>query len=346
MQQELDTVNGRLDRITSYVDAFGRARPADKITILRSLQRQGHVVSMTGDGVNDAPALKQANVGVAMGITGTDAAKQASSMVLLDDSFSTIVAGVEEGRMIFRNISIFIYMLLTENTGEVFFVLISVCLGQQSPLDAIQLLLLNLFTDGAPAVALAVEEAGNAELMKEGPRRQTDPILTPIIYAGILIHAPFLCFMCLLVYSMSLKKRTGDWLGSGVTERQQLESSTVAYLYILWAELIRAYTSRSLRDSIFHLGFFTNRWMQRSVLTCGIVGTALCFIPGLNRALNFAPIDGIDATWVTLAVWLPAILEEIVKFFYRRCGFGIRPVAKRGDLKEPLPLEMAPLTDE
>jgi len=296
--------------------------------------------------VNDAPALKQANVGVAMGITGTDAAKQASSMVLLDDSFSTIVAGVEEGRMIFRNISIFIYMLLSENTAECFFVLISICLGQQSPLDAIQLLLLNLFTDGAPAVALAVEEAGNEELMLEGPRRQNESILTPIIYAGILIHAPFLCFMCLLVYSLALQRRCGDWLGTGITEQQQLECSTLAYLFILWSELIRAYTSRSLRDSICHLGFFTNRWMQRSVGVCGVVGTALCFIPGLNRALNFAPINGIDATWCSLAVFLPAILEEIVKAVYRKIGFGLRPIARRGDLKEPIALEMAPLKEE
>ena len=340
-QAELDTVNGRLDKITSYVDAFGRARPADKITILRSLQRQGHIVSMTGDGVNDAPALKQANVGVAMGITGTDAAKQASSMVLLDDSFSTIVAGVEEGRMIFRNISIFIYMLLTENTAEVFFVLIAVCLGQQSPLDAIQLLLLNLFTDGAPAVALAVEEAGNEGLMTEGPRKQTDPILTPLIYCGIAIHAPFLCFMCLLVYSLTLQRLCGSWLGEGITPEQQLQASTTAYLYILWSELIRAYTSRSLRDSICHLGLFTNRWMQWSVGTCGVVGTVLCFIPGLNTALNFAPIEGIEATWCAIAVFLPAILEEIVKFFYRRTGFGIRPIATRGDLKDEAAMELA-----
>lgn len=340
-QAELETVNGRLDLITSYVDAFGRARPADKITILRSLQRQGHIVSMTGDGVNDAPALKQANVGVAMGITGTDAAKQASSMVLLDDSFSTIVAGVEEGRMIFRNISIFIFMLLTENTGEVFFVLISVCLGQQSPLDAIQLLLLNLFTDGAPAVALAVEEAGNEALMTEGPRKQTDPILTPIIYAGIAVHAPFLCFMCLLVYSLTLQRLCGSWLGEGITPDQQLQASTTAYLFILWSELIRAYTSRSLRDSICHLGLFTNRWMQWSVGTCGVVGTVICFIPGLNTALNFAPIQGIEATWCSLAVFLPAILDEFMKFIYRRTGFGVRPIAKRGDLKDEAAMEMA-----
>jgi Ca2+-transporting ATPase len=247
--------------------------------------------------------------------------------------------------MIFRNISIFIFMLLTENTGEVFFVLISCCLGQQSPLDAIQLLLLNLFTDGAPAVALAVEESGNEALMTEGPRKQNDPILTPIIYAGIAIHAPFLCFMCLLVYSLSLQKRCGDWLGTGITEQQQLEASTVAYLYILWAELLRAYTSRSLRDSIFKLGFFTNRWMQRSVGVCGVVGTVICFIPGLNRALNFAPIDGIDATWCTLAVFLPAILDEIAKFFYRLTGFGVRPIAKRGDLKD-VGLELAPLKED
>jgi Ca2+-transporting ATPase len=147
----------KVDSVTKTADVYARAKPVDKITIVESLQRQGNVCSMTGDGVNDAPALKQANIGVAMGITGTAVAKGASDMILTNDDFCSIVSAVEEGRTIYANITKFVYYLLSCNIAEVFFILVAVLIGYQTPLAPIQILYLNLTTDVAPALALAVE---------------------------------------------------------------------------------------------------------------------------------------------------------------------------------------------
>jgi len=333
LRSELEAINARLDKVTAFVDCFGRAKPQDKIVILKSLQRQGHIASMTGDGVNDAPALKQANIGVAMG-SGTDAAKAASSMILVDDSFSTIVAGVEEGRAIFRNISIFIFMLLSENVAEVIFVLLSICFNQPAPLGAIQLLLLNLFTDGAPAIALAVETSGNDSLMSEGPRDQNESIISPVMRLGILIHASILTGMCCLMYTLALIRHTGSEIGFGGTEEELWAATTVAYLYIVSAELLRAYTCRSLRDSVWKIGVFSNDWMQKSV-GVGFVGAVLfAVIPELNEALGFVQVSGEDWAYILGLAWVPCIAEEIVKWIYRQSGYGLRPVATRGDKRD------------
>lgn len=333
---ELTAINTRLDKVTAFVDCFGRAKPADKIVILKSLQRQGHIASMTGDGVNDAPALKQANIGVAMG-SGTDAAKAASAMILVDDSFSAIVAGVEEGRAIFRNISIFIFMLLSENVAEVIFVLISVCINQPSPLGAIQLLLLNMFTDGAPAIALAVETSGNDSLMSEGPRKQYDSIISPIMRVGIAVHATILCGMCCLMYTLALMRHCGkvnNFARDECPKERLNAATTVSYLYIVFAELLRAYTCRSLRDSLWRIGVFSNQWMQKSVFV-GFVGAVMfAVIPGLNTKLGFVQLEGLDWAYIFGLCWVPCIAEELLKYIYRQTGYGLRPVAIRGDKRD------------
>lgn len=383
LEAELEVINARLDKITSFVDAFGRAKPADKITILKSLQRQGHIASMTGDGVNDAPALKQANIGVAMGITGTDAAKAASSIVLTDDSFSSIVAGVQEGRAIFRNIAIFIYLLLSENIGEAIFCLVSpAILGQPLPLEAIQLLLLNLFTDGAPAIALAVEDCGNEILMNEGPRGQKEFIISKIMMCGIFLHSTVLVVLCVLNYTLALVRHTGNWRGlhhcSELKTNQACADSayhlcewtdendvcftrrnsfpkkyleyaktyhdyedklrraqTVVYLFILFAELWRAYTARSLRESIFTMGFFSNRWMFPAVATGAVGGVSCALIPGLRELLGFRLVyDYKDWLWIILTSFIPCMFEEFVKLIYRQTNFGIRAKATRGNVKQ------------
>lgn len=179
-QAELTTVQADIDRICDFTDVYARAKPIDKITIVRSYQRQGHVVAMTGDGVNDGPALSQADIGVAMGESGTDVARGCADMVLTDDNFVSIVDAIEEGRAIYSNIGKFCYFLLSTNIGEVFAVLFAVIGGYPTLLDPVQILWLNLTTDGAPAIALAVE-AGEPGTMTQGPRRKSEPLIEKVI---------------------------------------------------------------------------------------------------------------------------------------------------------------------
>lgn len=333
---------GELDALTAYADVYARAKPEDKITIVRSLQRQGHVCSMTGDGVNDAPALKQAQIGVAMGIAGTDVAKGAADMILLDDNFNGIVEAIEEGRTIYSNIVKFCYFLLSTNVAEVFLILASTLMGLQSPLNPLQILWLNLATDGAPAVALAMEgpEPG---IMASGPRSPKEPLIEKVMITGIAIQTLVLTPLVLGTYLIGLVWATGSYDGAMATgalastittvrlrpdqtEDAMRQARTMCIFVIIFAELLRAYGSRSMRDSVFTIGVFSNPWMQYAT-GIAFMTTMICLIiPPIADIFFLTYLDWEQWGLVLAFSWIPLAVDELTKIVYRRTGFGERPV--------------------
>lgn len=330
IEQKLDVLLDRLDSITVYADVYARAKPADKITIVRSLQRQGNICSMTGDGVNDAPALKQANIGVAMGITGTDVAKASADMVLTDDNFCSIVEAIEQGRTIYANISKFVFYLLSTNVSEVFTILIAVIMGLRSPLFPIQILWLNLATDGAPAIALAIE-AIEPGVMQEGPRNKNESILEKLMITGIIIQTFTLTSLVLGTYILGLSWHTGSWDGANdnlTTDEISKgvdKARTMTILMITFGELIRAYSCRSMRYSVFQLGLFSNPWMQYAVGTSMAATVLICNIPGVMDIFGTEYLDGRSWAWILCMCWIPFIVDEVTKTVYRYTGYGKRP---------------------
>ena len=247
------TSDADFDRDVERIGVYARVTPAQKLRVVDAWQRRGAVVAMTGDGVNDAPALKKADVGVAMGITGTDVSKEAAAMTLLDDNFATIVAAVEEGRLVFGNIKKYLIYLLSCNVGEIMLLAGSVLAGLPLPLTAVQILYVNLATDGLPALALAVDppEPG---LMDRRPRKPRDGIFTRPVVMSLLAGG---------LWSGMVNVGLFTWLvRSGRTLEQAMAMTFVALVLI---QFFNAYNSRSDRLSIVQRPF-ANRWLNRAVL--------------------------------------------------------------------------------
>ena len=231
-----------------------RVSPQHKTRIVDALKARGHVVAMTGDGVNDAPALKRANIGVAMGITGTDVAKQTADMVLTDDNFASIVAAIEQGRIIYSNIRKFVYFLLACNVGEILIIFGAMLVGLPIPLRPVQLLWLNLVSDGAPALALGLEK-GDPDIMKHPPRSPKEPVINRDMAIGIGVVGVVDAIAILAVFYLALQRYPGH-----------LEAAqTIAFVTLCTSELIRAFTARSEYHSVFSIGVFSNRWMVWAV---------------------------------------------------------------------------------
>jgi len=335
LNAELDVLHQKVDQITAKTKVYARAEPFDKITIVESYKRQGHVACMTGDGVNDAAALQGANIGVAMG-SGTDVAKGAADMVLLDDSFATIVAAIEEGRKIYSNICKFVFFLLSTNVAEVFVILIAMLAGLQSPLVPIQILWLNLCTDGAPAVALALEQA-EPGIMDEGPRPLSEPVLEKIQLTGIAIQTVLETALCLYAYIQGLMWNTGSWNGhnSANTDDENKhgvrKAQTIVIYLIVFLELMRAYTSRALRTSVFSMGICSNVNMQYAVVFSVVFTLLVGNVPGLKDVFSMEYLDARE--WALVLGFTPicAIADELTKCVYRATGFGERPKARNAN---------------
>jgi len=305
---ELDKMDeAALAEIVDEVDVYARVSPQHKVKIVEALKRRGHVVAMTGDGVNDAPALKRADIGVAMGITGTDVSKETADMVLTDDNYASIVAAVEEGRVIYSNIRKFVYYLLSCNTGEILTIFLAMLTGLPLPLTAIQLLVLNLITDGAPALALGLEK-GEPDIMDRPPRPVEEPVINRPMVWGIVVQSIAITAATLTAFIIGLQRFPGNLA----------TAQTMAFATLSISELFRAYTSRSERYPLLAIGVLSNRYMQWAVLTSLAILLGIIYVPLLDPIFNTTFL-GLNEWLVMLPLMLmPSIAAEIYKTFWRR----------------------------
>ena len=327
---ELDTMDeAQLDKATSEVSVYARVAPEHKLKIVESLQRQGNIAAMTGDGVNDAPAVKSADIGVAMGITGTEVTKQSAKMILADDNFSTIVAAVREGRGIFDNIRKFLRYLLSSNVGEVFTVFFGVVLagwlgiknpesvGVTVPLLATQLLWINLLTDAAPALAMGVDPM-TEDVMNRKPRKLTDRVIDgamwgDIIYIGIIMAIVTLIGMDMHLMGGLFTDRSVDAMGH---DAQMVEARTMGFTILVFAQLFNAIASRSHLQSAF-VGLFSNKWLWGAIGLSIVLQLFVIYVPFLNTAVGTTPLPPMAWLECIGLAFFVLVASEVRKVFLR-----------------------------
>jgi P-type Ca2+ transporter type 2C len=331
----------RLQDLVKEASVFARVAPEHKLRIVRALKSDGEIAAMTGDGVNDAPALKAADIGVAMGITGTDVSKGAADMILTDDNFASIVAAVEEGRSIFANIQKFLRYLLSSNMGEVLVMFVGVLLagviglGADSktgfivPLLATQILWINLVTDSGPALALGVEPA-DPNVMRRPPRDPRTRVINrtmwfDIFYVGFIMMVGTLVVMDLATPGGMIKGNALHWSGpagnlggtaaaGAMTEDFLRYAQTLAFTMLVVFQLFNAFNARSPEQSVFH-GLFTNRWLWLAVFVGGLLQVAVVYIPFLQKPFGTVPLRPVD--WLlciavgSTVLWLFELLKVV-----------------------------------
>lgn len=289
-----------LDDVIDDIDLFARVNPEHKLKIVDALQKKGHVVAMTGDGVNDAPALKKADIGIAMGITGTEVSKEASDMILTDDNFASIVDAVEEGRGIYGNIKKYFAFLLSGNISEVLIVFIITLLNFPLPLIATQILLINLVTDGFPALALSVDPF-EKNSMKVKPRKKEEPI-----YKGL---SPYLVFYPLLMTAAAISVYSYIY----ITEGNLVKAQTMTFLLICLFELFQAFSCRSTIDSAIKAGLFKNPLLLVAVTASAVITGLVIYIPVLQPLFGTTALAGWEVAMIVMIAFSGFVVIEAVK---------------------------------
>jgi Ca2+-transporting ATPase len=300
--KEIETAN--LDAIVDTIDIYARVNPEHKLKIVEALQKKGHVVAMTGDGVNDAPALKKADIGIAMGITGTNVSKEACDMILTDDNFASIVNAVEEGRGIYGNIKKYFGFLLSGNISEVLIVFLTILLGFPLPLVAAQILLINLVTDGFPALALSVDPY-EPSAMKQKPRKKNEKLfkgLAPYIFWYPLTMTVAAVAMFAYVYPME-----------GLQKAQ-----TMVFCIIAIFELFQALSCRSTIHSSLSVGLFKNKWLIGAVALSASIVAAVVYVPALQQFFDTVALSWMEFATIILISTSGYIIIEITKAVQNR----------------------------
>ena len=299
---ELDSISDeRLSEIVQRVRVYARVAPEHKLRIVRAWKTRDQVVAMTGDGVNDAPALKEADIGIAMGVTGTDVAKEASDMILADDNFATIVAATEEGRTIFDNIRRFIHFMLSCNTGEVLTLFLAGLIGLPLPLIPIQILWINLATDSLPALALGVEKA-EPGIMRRPPRPPREGILTRAMVGAIGWQGVLIGLVTLGAFGL-------EFFARGSVERARV----VAFSTSILAQSVHAFNLRSQRYSLFTIGWLTNRWLVVAFIVVALSNLAIVYLPFLQPIFATLPLNLADWGVIIGLGSLPLLVVQAVR---------------------------------
>lgn len=311
---ELDGMSDEdLRAVVDQVAVFARVSPEHKLRIVNALRANGHITSMTGDGVNDAPALKQADIGVAMGITGTEVSKGAADMILTDDNFATIVTAVQEGRIIYANIRKFVNFLLSCNIGEVLVIFLSILIlgPQMIPLVPIQLLWLNLVTDSFPALALG-QEKGESDIMLQPPRRSDSRILNKDMIWSIATQAIAIFASVYIAFNFGLARYGTE---AGLPHDG---ARTYAFVTLILAELLRAYSSRSEHESVFKIGLFSNKTMLKATAISFVLLILVIYIPFLDTVFHTIPLGILEWLLLIGLALIPFIVGELFKKIYYR----------------------------